>query len=194
MPVPFDSLARLILSDSYIDLEDPSRLHDLKVFKIATYQNPLLPINSSHDATVTVVGEVERISYEPAEEVEDRIEAYALGGLLWLVLSSRKGEMAAYAQYRFTIKDISDHTLDSFLIIGVSAGDPQEKSRKELMAEANYIAAEEFAGELVLRIAKLNDLTLEHLASRYVDPEERARRCKDYFEAKLKTTDIGKKR
>jgi len=193
MPVSFDSLARLILLDPYIDILSPDKLEKRRVVS-TNYQNPLLPVYQPLPNAVTVTGEVERISYEPANQVEDRIVSYALGGLLGLAAAGQDGTMAACIQYRFSIKDFNNRTLDSFLIIGASSGDPNKRSRKELMAEANYIAAANCASQLVMRIAKLYNLSLDHLPSESLIHEVAISKCKNFFAIRLRSADVQKNR
>jgi hypothetical protein len=184
MPLPLDSLAKLALSDQYVDIEGVDKWNNPTSTR---YQNPLLPVDCSQDYAFKVVGEVERVSYEPAQDIEDRILSYAFGGLIGLALSSEEGSMAAYTQYRFWINDSRGHTIDSLLVIGVSAGDPRSKSRKELVSEANYFACSEFAAQLVMSISKNTKLNLDHLSPVFSDPAQRISKHRKYFEARLKS-------
>ena len=191
MPVAFDSLARVILSDPYVVILGPDRLDQGRIMS-TKYQNPVLPIYQQQPDAITVVGEVERISYEPAEQVENRILSYALGGLLGLAASGQDGTMAACIQYRFSIKDFNNRTLDSFLIFGASSGHPNKRSRKELMTEANYIAASNFACQVVMRIANLRNLSLDHLPSESIIPEVVISNCRNFFAVRLRSANQPK--
>lgn len=184
MPIPFDSLARLALSDAYVEVEGFDKWNSSTSTR---FQNPLFPVDSSHSYTFKVIGEVESISYEAAQNVEDRILGYAFGGLIGLALSADEGSMAAYAQYRFWIIDVRGSTIDSFLIIGVSAANPRDKGRKELMSEANYFAGAEFAAQLVMEISRLSAIQLDHSSPIFSPPDERISKHRKHFEALLRS-------
>ncbi len=145
LPIAFDSLARFELAEQFIELPKEGWGKPC----IARYQNPFRTSYDSVNATILVRGEVERVSYEPAMDVQNMIIAVHFGGLLGLISDNDKGKMAACVQYRFYITDTKHHFSDSFLTIGASSGLREEKSRKELMAEANYLAASLFASQLI---------------------------------------------
>ena len=58
------------------------------------------------------------------------------------------------------------------------------------MTEANYIAAVNLASELVTRISKLKNLTLEHLPSKSYPLDLRISLYNNYFALKLQSRDV----
>ncbi len=144
-----DSLISLTSSLPIIDvIDDDVRLRD-EGDQVA-YQNPirLLRTYNVGKAKYQVNGEVELISYGPVSNLDKRISAYSFFGLLGLALS-RNNDLAAYLQYRIFIKDSNDNLLESFIVSGISSDNPNSKSRKQLMFEANLIAAYSLQSRLI---------------------------------------------
>ena len=144
-----DSLLSLTSSLPIIDvIDDDVRLRD-EGDQLA-YQNPIRLLHALDvgKAKYQVNGDVELISYGPVSNIEKRISAYAFLGLLGLALS-RNNDMAAYVQYRIFIKDSNDNLLESILVSGISSDNPNVKSRKQLMFEANLLAAYNLQNRLI---------------------------------------------
>ncbi len=145
----FESLITHTSSLSMIDvIEEDDRLVDER--HQVTYQNPIRLINSRdiEKANFQIDGEVELISYGPINNIDNKIAAYSFFGILGLAFS-QDNDLAAYVQYRIFIKDSKGNLLERFLVSGLSSDDPNGKSRKQLMSEANLIAAYSFQSQLI---------------------------------------------
>jgi hypothetical protein len=184
LPVPLDSLLRVALRADYIDVASATKFQGQKTF---TYQNPFTPVTDSPSPSGSFLarGIVERIAYEPVSEIESRIATYALTGLLGLWVSAGGGELGAYVQYRYYIVDPQGIPVDTFLVIAVSTGDVYDKSRNQLMAEANYLAAGQFAEQLISWVARDQRYHIEYLVSDFQTDSERRTNCIRYFERQL---------
>lgn len=149
-----DSLIALTSSVPLINMVEPD--DELKhVMRQVICQNPvrLLRINDEVMPKFSINGEVEIVSYGPIKDIDRRIATYSLFGLLGLALSG-DNDLAAYVQYRIYLKDSEGNQIDSFLVVGISSDDPIKKSRKQLMLEANLIAAYNFQSQFIQCLMK----------------------------------------
>lgn len=117
-----------------------------------------IPLRAADDTTgevpqFIVNGDVERISYEPARDIDDRITTYAFFGLLGLALST-DNDMAVFLQYRFYVSGQNSTPIDTFVVYGVAAGDPASVTRDRLAQRANGNASCLFAAQLVEGLAR----------------------------------------
>lgn len=152
----FDSLMLIVSSPALIEVIEPDEY--IKGYSYQrTYQNPirLLGLGDKEKAKFQLTGEVELISYGPLKDIDSRIATYSLFGLFGLALSNNT-DLAAYVQYRIFLNDSNGNTIDNFLVIGISSGDRTKKSRKQLMMEANLIAACNFKFQFIQSLSKQN--------------------------------------
>jgi hypothetical protein len=150
MAPSFDSVFNVILSKGF-------------VFTIQYYggdaelrasPNPFYKFDEKMDSVkpISIVGDVELISYEPIDEIERIASRRGDFRSTWIELAGPRGsDMAAFVQYRFYIfKDTA--LIDSFMTVGISYGDGKEVSRRALMLKANTLAAWFAMSKLVLKI------------------------------------------
>lgn len=149
LPVPFESLATSALSANFVEVIEPIGTGP----ELRIYPNVFRPIGPSatNDAAFTVRGEVERIVYEPANQIKKMIVGYVLSGLLF---TGSEKDMGAFVQYRFCVNDKEDVAVDSFVTVGASSGERDKTSRQQLMAEANKVAACNFASDLLFHLSR----------------------------------------
>ncbi len=179
--IPMDSLAAIAVGNDFIEVEEFDPNYGSIIM---AYQNPFryLPNNLRNEASYFIRGEVERFAYEPIVEVKKYIENYALYGWLGLALSKEDNKaMGAYVQYRFYVMDKKGITIDSFLIVGASSGDPKVVSRKKLTEKANYIAAYQFSAYLASRFTKEHKISVQRQQVEYYYPSERMWRYVEYM-------------
>lgn len=175
LDISMDSLAIISLKTDFVEAEEPI---DWDAHVLMAYQNPFRAssIHERHNTTFYVTGEAERIAYEPIIEVKKYISAYGQWGLLGLATVQSTRDMAAFVQYRFKVKDSTGNSIDSFLVVGTSSGDPKTYSRSQLMREANYLAACQFANQLAYRLYKSRRISITGQRVKYDFPTERRRR------------------
>ena len=149
----FDSIVSVILSPGIVEVLDPGNGQGCKVI---LYQNPVRIFRPYDKITAQyqLTGDVELISYGSSKDIEDRISTYALFGLLGLSLSDNN-DMAVCVQYRIYLRDSKGDVVDTYLVVGSSSGNPEEKSRIQLTSEANALAAYNFCGQLLKSLSKL---------------------------------------
>lgn len=149
-----DSLITLTSSLSLVDMIEPDEELN-HVMNQVICQNPIRLLRQGNNGMpkFKVSGEVEIISYGPLKDIDRRIATYSLFGLIGLAVSN-DNDLAAYVQYRIYVKDSHDNQVDSFLVIGISSDDPYKKSRKQLMSEANLIAAYNFQSQFTQCLIK----------------------------------------
>ncbi len=146
----FDSLFNVILSKDFV--------FTIKYYggdaELRASPNPFHKFDEQKDTVkpISIVGDVELISYEPIDEIE-RI-ALRRGDFrsTWTEFAGPRGsDMAAFVQYRFYI--LGDTALvDSFVTVGISYGDNKEVSRRTLMLKSNTLAAWLAMSKLVLKV------------------------------------------
>jgi len=158
----FDSLFYKVTFPSFIEVfdeVDPLDGHPT----LKEYQNPMIPVHCNHNIKpkYRIEGDAELISYGSAKDIDDRITTYHFFGLLGLLLS-KSNDMAVEIQYRFRIIDTSNTIIDSLLIIGISSGNPQEKSRRQMMSEANAAAVCELCEKLFYSILKHDHVAVDN--------------------------------
>lgn len=148
---PLELLTSSILSGDFVETIELSAFGNMNV--IRKYPNPFKPVLNGNvsNAQFIVRGEVERLSYEPVKNIKGDIVNFALFGLLWLAFSG-DDDMGAYLQYRIYISDDNGTPIDSFVTIGASYGEIDKVSRKQLMDEANSVAAYELSARLLKRL------------------------------------------
>jgi len=183
---PFEVLASIALAPEFFDVHQESNADN---FEVRTYQNPLRPISKTSGETpkYVVKGEVERIAYEPIQNVKKEIAAYAFWGLIGLAASDGSaGTMAAYVQYRFNVLDTAGTAIDSFVVIGAAAGHPTKVSRRALIVEANFLAAGDFATQLAQHLVLRAGFNTESRRIKHYTRQVKRERWLEYMDVKLK--------
>lgn len=151
----FEALAKAALSTDFILVENQDKFAE-ESQKFRLCQNPLRAnIEGSNQVPdFSLYGDVERISYESAKDIDDRIVTYALSGLLGLVLSSSNDDMGVFLQYRLYLLGQNSVPVDTFVVYGAATGNPASTSREVLTQKANADAACFFVHQLVVRLIK----------------------------------------
>ena len=155
----FDSLARTILSKDFVytmkSVEArPQVFYTPNPFRLAHE-------HFTNSPEFEITGDVERITYEPASRFKEFHHDYTVFESLGSLFSGRY-EMGASIEYRFVISHPVDGTPnDTIVVTGFSSGEKSITSRRQLMHEANNVAAWNFGSSLlkVLRDRYRWDLT-----------------------------------
>ena len=136
--LPFEKLITPVLLDDYIGVHEPkTSRNEFSYIKI--YPNPIRLVNleGNENSANVMTGEVERIAYEPYNNIKGAIATYAIEGLLGLLMTGEDGDMAGYVQYRFHLCTSNGVPIDSFVVIGVARGNVEQFSRRQLLEKAN---------------------------------------------------------
>ena len=98
----FESLAEAALRSNFVKVPDPSSSNQ---FAQIIYQNPFRSISNpfADSAMYTVIGEVERLAYDPILDLDRKFLGYRLFGILGSTVTGKTNDMGAYIQYRFYI-------------------------------------------------------------------------------------------
>ncbi len=172
-----ETLFPIALSPEYIEAIEYDNVsgnnNSLKI-----YQNLLLPIqsNKSVSSTYKLKGDVELVEYGTAKDIDERIINFHYLGVFGFLLTNNN-DMAAHVQYRFYLANASGIPVDSFLVMGISSGDPLLKSRRQLMGEANSFAMFELRQMLLHSIADKNNINLDYkITDRFSDEHAATKR------------------
>ena len=178
---PFDVQVRALLYDPLVSVQDYGADGAL----IATFQNPVVPSQDSAGAHLILESQVERISYEPASNVESRIAAYAFGGLSLMWLTGSGDDLAAQVQYRFQLYDANHKLLSEFLAVGAASGDVNQMSRLKLTKQANVVALSTFCAQLFRIIEMSARLSLDYRRGSTMSPKQRRSTYEAYIDSVL---------
>ncbi len=176
--VPYEKLCNTVINGELIDVIEKN--FEGKI-KIRTYPNPFRAITSadSSNAQFKIRGVCERLSYEPAEDVDDVIAKYAVFGILGIGYTKISyNDMCLYSQYRIWILDNSSTVIDSFVTVGIAAGNREKISRKQLTNESNSNAAYRFGSKFTESIFKKHRYDLP---SKLDYPEEKFENSKNIY-------------
>lgn len=155
---PLDSLLAISLARGIVEVDEPTHSDN---FARTAYQNPFRPARSKDSAGFTLRGDLEMAEYQKYLDVEAMIDRYdALGPMLAKLLDSHRGDMAAVVQYRLRLHNSAGACVDSFLIVGADAAQPEKATRKQLLANATRSAVCILTSQLVLQTSRSGILSV----------------------------------